>query len=98
MIDFDATVTITDDVVTQELEEEVLLLSLSSAEYFGLNETGSFIWRLLEGSPTVKDVCARVTDAFDVSADVARQDVLALLEQLHAEGMIACRAAGESTS
>ena len=95
-IDLDAVVAITDDAVTQELDQELLILSLSRAEYFGLNETGSYIWRLLENGPRVREVCAAVADAFDVPPATAQSDVLALLERLSDEGIITCRPLGSS--
>ena len=97
-IDLDAIVTISDDAVTQELEQEVLILSLSRAEYFGLNETGSYIWHLLENGPRVREVCAAVADTFDVPPATAESDVMELLERLSDEGIITCRSAGSSSA
>ena len=41
-------VSASDDVVAREVAGETVLLNLASGTYFGLNETGTLIWELIE--------------------------------------------------
>jgi hypothetical protein len=40
-LSLDSTIVVSPEVVSQELEGELVLLSLDRAEYFGLNATGT---------------------------------------------------------
>ena len=44
---------ISDEVLSQEVNGETLLLDLEGESYFGLNEVGTRIWQLLQAAPTV---------------------------------------------
>jgi hypothetical protein len=48
-----------------------------------LNYTASIIWRQCDGNSTVTDIVQQVAHEFDVELEVARQDVLTVLGQLH---------------
>jgi len=78
-----------DDVVSETLGREEVLLHVSTGTYFQLNATGAIVWQLLKGAPQsrselVDGVVARVSgDPPGVDADVA-----ALLGQLLAERLI----------
>lgn len=75
------------DVVTQELEGEMVLLSLDRAEYFGLNETGTCIWSGIVDALSLSGIADRVAQQFEVDIERARADVLALAETLVKSGL-----------
>jgi len=47
-----------------------------------LNKTGSFIWRLIDGKTTSREIAASVANEFDIPAKQAEEDVLDFLRQL----------------
>jgi hypothetical protein len=49
---------------------------------FGLSETGSFVWRALDGRRTAADVAALLADQYDIDASEALADTLDLLQGL----------------
>lgn len=77
-----------DNQVFCVLNDEVALLNLDSALYFGLNGTGAHIWRRLEKPCRVSDLCEDVLAHFEVAPDACRQDVLAFLNGLKEAGLI----------
>ena len=76
-------------VSSRELDGETVLLDLGSAQYFGLNETGSVVWQALgEGPTTIGAVRARLLREFDVDEQVLDADLAELLEVLETRGLI----------
>ncbi len=70
------------------LDDEVALLNLDRAHYFGLNDTGAHIWQSLERPRSIADLCDDVLAHFEVAPDVCRQDVLDFLAKMQEAGLI----------
>lgn len=70
------------------LNEEVAVLNVEKALYFGLQGVGAHIWDFLETPRSVAEICDDVTANFDVAPDVCRQDVLKFLDGLIDAGLI----------
>ena len=77
-----------EDVPWKTLDGVVMLLDLASGDFFELDDVGSRIWEGLDGRRTVADQAAVVADAYDVSLERARSDVIAFLADLDAKGLI----------
>ena len=78
---------IPEEVLSRELDGEVVLLDLRSGRYFGLNPTGALVWELAKAQVPVEDMAARLVDEFDVSMDRARADVDAFVRILVERGL-----------
>ena len=70
------------------LNEEVAVLNVEKALYFGLQGVGAHIWDFLEMPHSVAEICDDVTANFDVAPEVCRQDVLKFLDGLLGAGLI----------
>jgi hypothetical protein len=77
-----------DKQVSCVLDEEVALLNLDRALYFGLNGAGAYIWHRLQEPRSVANLCRDVVAHFDVSPEVCRDDVGKFLVRLLEEGLI----------
>lgn len=77
-----------DNQVFCVLDDEVALLNLDRAQYYGLNDTGAHIWQSLEAPRSVADLCQDVLAHFEVASDVCRQDVLDFLAHMQEAGLI----------
>ena len=78
------------DVVSERLDEQVVLLKVSSGTYFELNASGALIWDVLQGEPDY-DVAAltrRIAREFSVSETVCKADIDSLLEDLQQHGLV----------
>ena len=80
--------------VSSPIGEDVALLGLNEGIYYGLNATGARIWELLQQPIRVADIHSALVDEFEVNAETARQDLLAVLADLRAAGLVEVR--GES--
>lgn len=75
------------DVLNRVIDGEALLLNLDSGTYFGLNEVASCVWERIVAGATVGEMASLVVAEFDVSEEVARRDLDALLLALVERGL-----------
>jgi hypothetical protein len=62
--------------VFSKVDTEGVLLDTRSGVYFGLNETGSLLWSVLEGgSATLDDLRASLVSAFEAVPDSLAADL-----------------------
>lgn len=78
----------TKDQVSSDLAGEAVLLSLRTAQYYGLDQVGQRIWELVQQPTRVADVRDAIVREYEVDAGRCEQDVLNLLRQLATEGLI----------
>ena len=74
--------------VACNLNDEVALLHLDSALYFGLQGVGAQIWTGLEAPRSVADICNDIVRDFDVGPADCRNDVMKFLSSLQEAGLI----------
>jgi hypothetical protein len=79
---------IPDDVVFEVLDDEAVLLNLKTGIYYGLNDTGTRIWKLIEEHGDIDTVRRRMLEEFEVSQETLEGDLLALLPELLDRGLL----------
>ena len=84
---------ISDEVLSQEVNGETVLLDLEGESYFGLNEVGTRIWQLLKDELSIGLVLDTLDGEYDVSREQLEIDVTKLLGSLEESGLIKLRAA-----
>ena len=80
---------ISDEVLSQEVNGETVLLDLEGEAYFGLNEVGTRIWQLLQTESAIEDILNTLSAEYDVSRLQLECDVGALLDKLADAGLVA---------
>ena len=81
-------VTLSKDFVSVDLEDEIVLLNLTSGIYFGLAGVGSRVWNLMKTPKTVGNLLKAITGEYAVSPEQCERDLAAFLAQLVNEGLI----------
>jgi hypothetical protein len=76
------------DQISCDLDGEAAILNLKSGTYFGLDPVGATIWRLIVQPRRVVEIRDALIDQFDVEAERCSRDLLQLLGELHAHGLI----------
>ncbi len=71
-----------------EVENEIVALNVENGTCYGLNPVGSRIWKLLAVPIRVNDICAQLLAEYRVETRTCERQVLDLLEELRAEGLI----------
>ncbi len=77
-----------EDLVSCELDGEVVLMSIENGSYFRIDEIGSRIWTLLDEPRRVSDLCDLLMLEFDVARGQCESDVLNFLNQMRADQLI----------
>ena len=82
-----------DDYVTREIAGETIVVPIRGKigdldSIFTLNETGSMIWNLLDGTTTASRIIEAISATYDVSPEEAAKDTTDFLNSLEAEGLI----------
>jgi hypothetical protein len=77
-----------DGLLTAEVNGELIGMSVEQGSCYGFNGVGTRIWALLAEPRSLDDLCAQLLTEFDVDADRCRTEVVALLEELRAEGLV----------
>ena len=77
--------------VSSRVGDEVAVLGLDKAAYYGLNPVGARIWELVQKPVRLDDVAARLSAEYEVDGDTARRDLMGLVEKLLSEGLIELR-------
>jgi hypothetical protein len=74
--------------VSSDLSGETVILDLKQSVYHGLDETGAYIWNLVQQGKTIIEIRDAMLAEFDVEPARCEQDLLALLEDLAKNGLI----------
>ena len=74
-------------VVFRRIDDECLLIPITDNiadmdSLYRLNETGAFIWELIDGKRDIKDITARMAEEFEVDLAEAEKDIMMFLEQV----------------
>ena len=77
-----------ENVVSRELEGEAVILNLESGVYFGLNGVGTRIWALIQEHGSLRKVLEAMQQEYEVAPQELESDLLQLIEQLQARGLV----------
>jgi hypothetical protein len=74
-------------IVTKKTGKEYVLVPLADNiadmnRLFTLNETGAFIWELIDGKKNVGEIINALTDEYDIDNETASKDVLLFIENM----------------
>ena len=88
MISLQQKVSISSDVLSQEVDGETVLLDLKSENYFGLDEVGTRIWQLLNEGSDLQNVLNTLLAEYDVDEQQLKKDLQGHIAQLVDAGLI----------
>ena len=74
--------------VHADLGGEVAILDSNSGVYYGLDPVGARMWFLMLEEKTVGEIRTILMEEYEVDAAVLEGDILALLSELEAKGLI----------
>ena len=69
-------------------EVELVLLDPEDGSYYTLDEVGARIWELADGTRTAAEIAEALDEEFDASLDTIQADLLDLLAELTASGLV----------
>ena len=84
-------VVVSQDQVSCDLSGESAILDMKAGVYYGLNEVGTRIWKLIQGPKRVGDLRDAILEEYEVEPDRCEADIMALLQALLDNGLIEVR-------
>ncbi len=84
----DTTIQRRNNLLFNEIDGEVVMLSIENGEYYGMDKVGSYIWKLIEDPCSFTDLLDRITQEFDVDTEQAETDSIRFLEKLQDKKLI----------
>ena len=87
-LDLNQTITLSPEVISQEVSGETVLLDLQSENYFGLDEVGTRIWQLIRETSDLQAIYQTLLAEYDVSEERLQQDLDNLLAEISGLGLI----------
>jgi hypothetical protein len=77
--------------VSCDLAGEIVILNMRDGIYYGLNSVGALIWSLLEEPRLVSEIHERLLDEYEIDPQVCESQLMALLAELAAHGLVEIR-------
>ncbi len=76
------------EVTFQELEGESVLLHLTEARYYGLNDVGTRIWQLVKEHGSLDAVFEQICQEYAVEPQQLKVDLENLVDELVDQGLV----------
>ena len=81
-------IVVSPDQVSCDLSGESAILNLKAGVYYGLNEVGTRIWKLIQEPRRVGDLRDALLEEYEVEPDRCEADLMILLQDLLDNGLI----------
>jgi hypothetical protein len=75
-------------ILANELGRETVMMSIERARYYGMNKTGSYIWKLLETPLSFEEICSKLMTEFKIPEIQCLEEVSPFVEEMVKEQII----------
>jgi hypothetical protein len=86
-----ASVVVSSDLLVSEFGTELVILNLEDGVYYGLEDVGLRIWKLVQKPTTIAAILDVLVAEYDIDGDRCERDVRALLGELSRRGLVSIR-------
>ena len=87
-ISFSDRVTVPNEILISNLQDESVILNLNSESYFGLDNVGTRMLSVLSNSDSIEAAYESLAQEYDVDRQVLRDDLIVLVENLLQQGLV----------
>lgn len=77
------------DILTSEINGELVMMDMENGQYYTLDAIGCTVWRALTTPCQVAELCRQLGEQYDAPAAIIEKDMVELLERMLAKRMIA---------
>lgn len=89
-VDLQSVLVRSSELVHSEVDGEITMMNVETGRYYGLSSTvAADIWRLLQQPVKAQQICEQLVSEYRVEPDRCEREVLAFLQRLSDEGVIA---------
>jgi hypothetical protein len=72
----------------REIDDATVIISPSESVMHELNDTGSFLWKNIDGHKSAEELAALLAANYEVSPDTALTDTQSLLEEMSSRKLL----------
>jgi hypothetical protein len=76
------------EFMAEAVDDELVMADIDAGKYYGLNGMAAAIWQDLEHPITVEDLCRRLCDRYEVTAERCSTEVLQFLTEMENRNLI----------
>lgn len=76
------------ELISREIDGEVILISNDGRHMHLLNETASLIWNAADGNTSVTGIISRLCEEYDVDKDKASQDAISTVKAMREKHIV----------
>jgi hypothetical protein len=87
-ININSTITRNEELLSGEIDHEIVIMNLDSGSYHVINKTGQRIWELLEKPMTVEEICSTISEEYEVDTQICLDEVLKFLADLQSRQIV----------
>lgn len=75
-------------VISSGMDQDLVMISIQTGKYYGINPVGRRIWELLETPTCVAELCEKLGQEFEVSNEQCEQEVLEFVSELSKQKLL----------
>lgn len=76
------------DIIATDMDGEMVMMSIEQGHYYGLGGIGPFLWEQVVTPTSIKQLCQRVLQEYEVDEATCRADVSAFVNDLLGKGVL----------
>ena len=76
------------ELISVDMDGDVVMMSVSKGNYYGINPVGARIWELLAQPHTLAQLSAIITAEYEVEDSVCAADIRTFVERMLTEGVV----------
>ena len=88
MITLDSVVVSSSELLSTNLDDELIMMSLETGKYYGLDDIGTRIWELCSAPVCVRSLVDQLQKEYSVDRKTCEDHCLDLLNKMAAENLI----------
>lgn len=74
--------------IAEPVDDELVMADIDAGKYYGLNDIATVIWQNLETKITVEELCKKLCENYEVTAEQCLAEVLTFLKELETRNLI----------
>lgn len=75
-------------LLANEIGAETVMMSIEDGKYYGMNKTGSYIWKQLSSPITFNELCNKLSACFDIPREKCKEETHPFIEEMVKENII----------
>lgn len=76
------------DLVSTDMDDEVVMMSIEKGEYYGIGGVGFHVWSLLQKPITINEIMNTVCPEYEVSEETCRSEIETFIDKLVKKGLV----------